>query len=221
MAVESYTHIVQEIITHVTRQFGDEAEIQIDSSDIIRWINAGQREIISNNTTINAAVAVADVSVGKSAYPLESDIAFKGIQNISSVLVNGTPLQGMTFQEALVYLKNGDTVRTGRPTLWYQQAGLLNIWPSPSEDTTGGLQIYFTKAPDVITASGDAIGVPDNFYNALVQYVMQQAYELDENFQAAAAKQQQFDKSVNSQHNQTDVQTAFFPTIQGDPEDWY
>ena len=221
MAVESYTHVVSEIVTHVERQFGDEAQVQVDSADIIRWINAGQREIITNNTSVNEAVAVANITANRSNYPLDSDPAFKGIQNITSVLVQGTPLKGMTFQEALTYLQNGETVVTGTPTIWYQKVGLLNLWPVPTSDIPQGLQIYFTKAPVPVTAVGDKIGVPDNFYNALVQYVMQQVYEMDENFQAAAAKSQQFEKSVNLQQNQSDVQDAYFPRIQGDPEDWY
>lgn len=221
MAVESYTHVVSEVVTYVERQFGDEAQIQVDSADIIRWINAGQREIITNNSSVNEAVAIADITNGRGNYPLDADSAFKGIQNITSVLVQGVPLKGMTFQEALTYLQKESPVRTGKPTIWYQKVGLLNLWPVPTEDITQGLQIYFTKAAADVTAVGDKIGIPDNFYNALVQYVMQQVYEMDENFQAAAAKAQQFDKSVNLQQNRSDVQDAYFPNIQGDPEDWY
>lgn len=221
MPVESYSHIVSEIVTYITRQFGDEAQIQIDEADIIRWINSGQREIISNNTSINQAVAVTDIIANKSNYPLGKDTAFAGIQNINAVLFKGTPLQASTFQEALTYNTKPDANNnSGIPHLWYEKVGLLNLWPVPTEAVPSGLQIYFNKAPVTITATGDPVGVPDNFYNALIQYVLQQAYELDENFQAAAAKAAQFEKSVNIQQNQTIIQSTFFPTIQGDPEDF-
>jgi hypothetical protein len=50
---------------------------------------------------------------------------------------------------------------------------------------------------------------------------MAQAYEMDENFQAAGIKAQQFEKSVGQQANQGQIQQAQFHTIQVDPEDYW
>lgn len=222
MAIESYSHIVNDVVTTVTRQFGDEAQIQIDSADIIRWINMGQREIVTNNTSINRVVARTSIVAGQASYPLDADSAFKGIQKLTAVMVDGLPLTGMTFQEALAYLKAPpSSSATGVPSIWYSEAGMLNLWPKPDKNITNGLAIYFIKAPPVVAVIGDKLGVPDNFYNALVQYVLQQAYELDENFQAAGIKGQQFEKSVNIQQNQNDTADDFYPTITLDPGDVY
>lgn len=216
MAIETYKRFASDVITAVTRQFGDEAQIQIDEADIIRWINAGQREIITNNNSINRTSAVTAIVANQTTYPLDGDPAFEGVQNIFTVMVNGIPYKALSFQDAILHHTMGETAN-----IWYTQAGLLNIHPAPVHDYPNGLAIYFIKAAPEITTPGDTLGVPDNFYNALVQYVLQQAYELDENFQAAGVKAQQFEKSVNIQQNQNEVQTAFYPIIADDPEDYY
>lgn len=222
MPIESYTRSVNDVFTHVTRQFGDEAGIQLGIADVIRWVNAGQREIISTNTTINEAVAKTNVVLGQSEYPVVSDSAFANLQNIHTIFYKGSPLIAMSFEdaiEAIITGKENDTSAT--PRIWYIKAGIIHLYPEPDESITLGLSIYFTKAPAVLTGSGDILGIPDNYYNALVEYVMAQAYEMDENFQAAGVKAQQFDKSVNRQSNQTVIQQAEFHTIQPDMEDYY
>lgn len=221
MPIETYTHTVQDVINYVTRQFGDEAAIQIDTSDIIRWINDGQREITNTATTINEAVATTNIVNGTDSYPIASDPAFVNMQNIHTVLYDGVPMQNMSFAQAMGYIGKSDASNgVTNPSIWYLRGGILTLWPKPSKDIASGLRIYYTKAAPRITAVGDMLGIPDNYYNALVQYVMQQAYEMDENFQAAQAKNAQFEKSVNSQANQTVTQQSEFMVIQSDPEDW-
>lgn len=220
MPIESYTYSVQDIITDLSRQFGDEAEIQISSSDIIRWVNSAQREIISTNTTINEVVATADIVNGQDKYPLLSDPAFANMQNIHSILFEGIPLEKMEFNDALKYIIDGKDDDHGDPKIWYIKAGILHFWPKPDRDITDGYTIYFNRAPAKVTSAGDPLGIPDNFYNALLQLVSSYAYEMDENPQMAQMKIQQAEKSINIQQNQTTVHSQYFPTIQPDPEDY-
>jgi hypothetical protein len=222
MPIESYTRSVNDVYQHVTRQFGDEAGIQVSVSDVVRWINTGQREIVSTNTTINEAIAKTNIVAGQSEYPILRDAAFSNLQNVHTVMHNGVPLAGLSFEEALESIINGqETVNQGTPTIWYIKAGILNLWPTPKTAITNGLKIIFTKAPVAVTGTGDTLGIPDNYYNALIEYVMKEAYEMDENFQAAGVKAQQFEKSVNRQSNQTVVQQSEFHVIQADMEDYY
>lgn len=219
MAIESYTRTVKEVQDAVTRAFGDEAEIQVNSSDIIRWTNQAQLEIIIKNTTINEAMAVTDINQGQSKYPIAGDAAFADLNKIHTILINERPIINLNFQEAMTYIMDGDTGE-GTPSIWYIKTGVLNLWPIPDTTITGGLTIYYTKKPAILTSAGDTLGVPDNFFNAIVEYVTSQAMEMDENWQAAGIKRQQFDTSVNSQQYQTIEQNAAFPTIIQDPEDY-
>lgn len=222
MPIESYTRSVNDVYTHITRQFGDEAGIQISLSDVVRWINAGQREIISTNTTINEAKAKTNVIAGQSEYPILSDPAFSKLQNIHTVFYDGSPLQAMSFEDAIEYIITGkENQSLDTPNIWYIKAGVLHLYPSPVASLTLGLSIFFTQAPATVSVTGDLLGIPDNYYNALIEYVMKEAYEMDENFQAAGIKAQQFEKSVNRQSNQTVIQQAEFHTIQPDMEDYY
>lgn len=220
MTIESYTHSVQDIITDVTRQFGDEAEIQINSADIIRWTNSAQAEIFQLNSTINEVVATTNVTNGQDKYPVLADTAFANLNNIHSILIDGKPIQNLEFNDALKYIVGSDLDATGDPTIWYLKAGVLNLWPVPDRTITGGLTIYFNRKPAKVTGAGDMLGVPDNFYNAVLQLVLSYAYEMDENPQMAQMKSQQAEKSINIQQNQTTPQSQYFPTIQLDPEDY-
>lgn len=220
MTIESYTHSVQDVITDVTRQFGDEAEVQINSSDIVRWVNSAQAEIFQLNSTINEVVATANVNSGQDTYPVLADSAFANLNNIHSILVNGKPIKNLEFNDALNYIIGSDQDATGDPTIWYLKAGVLKLWPVPDKTYTNGLTIYFNRKPAKVTGAGDMLGIPDNFYNAVLQLVMSYAYEMDENPQMAQMKSQQAEKSINIQQNQTTPQSQYFPTIQVDPEDY-
>jgi hypothetical protein len=219
MSIEAYTRTAQEVIEAVTRQVGDEAEVQFSQSDIIRWINQGQLEISIKNSTINEAMAVTNIVANQDKYPILADAAFADLNKLQTILYDGYPLKNMTFTEAMDYIINGEE-NSGTPTIWYVKTGVLNLWPKPDTAITGGLTIYYNKRPAKITSAGQFLSVPDSFFNAILQYVIGQALELDENWQAAGVKQQQFEVSVNSQQYMTVDQSASYPTIQADPEDF-
>lgn len=69
MSLGTITRRVSNVISHVTRQFGDESGAQISSEDIIRWLNDGQREIASI-TKFNELVATTNFVPGTYEYPL-------------------------------------------------------------------------------------------------------------------------------------------------------
>lgn len=218
MAIESYTRTVQEVLDAVTRQVGDEAEVQFTQSDIIRWVNQGQLEIVIKNNTINEASAVTNIVAGQDKYPILSDVAFADLNKVNTILYDGRPLKNLTFQEAMEYIVGNAS--DGTPSIWYIKTGVLNLWPKPDVSITGGLTIYYTKKPKKVNLVGDILSVPDSFFNAILQYVISQALEMDENWQAAAVKQQQFEVSVNTQQYMSVEQTAYYPSIISDPEDF-
>jgi hypothetical protein len=218
MAIESYTRTAQEVFDAVTRQVGDEAEIQFTTSDIVRWVNQGQLEIVIKNSTINEASAVTNIVAGQDKYPILSDAAFAELNKVNTILYDGRPLKNLTFQEAMEYIIGNAS--DGTPSIWYIKTGVLNLWPKPNTDITGGLTIYYTKKPKKITTLGEILSVPDTFFNAILQYVISQAMEMDENWQAAAVKAQQFEVSVNTQQYMSVEQTAYYPSIIADPEDY-
>lgn len=219
MAIETKTRTVSDVKTTIERQWGDESGVQLSLPDIIRWINDGQREIAETNTSINEKKAVANVVVGQDLYALRNDPSFAGIALINSVRYNGIPLKAITFQEAEKYIVTDSVTATGTPTMWYEDNNDLRLYPQPDANLTGGLTVYFTTTPTPVTTVGSMLDIPDRYFNALIQYVMSQAYEMDENFQGAQYKQAQFDKSLGQKQHRTNINESTYPTILIEPED--
>lgn len=216
--IERTTKSVNDVITSVNRQFGDESGTQITSADIIRWINDGQREIVLKNTEVNQAMVQINVVVGQTAYPVLANVP--DIMVIHSIHFNGQILRPMSFVQAQEQIiQSDDTSTSDTPSFWYEYAGVINLWPKPSVNKTAGLTIFYSKAPTTVTTTTAPLTVPDSYFKALVDYCTAQAHELDQDFAAANVKQQQFETSIQVQANRTRSEDNVYPTITLLPED--
>jgi hypothetical protein len=120
----------------------------------------------------------------------------------------------MTFLAAQEYIIRQDSgTKQGTPTFWYEYAGTINLWPVPDTAITGGLKIFYSSAPTLITTVGQSLSIPDAYFNAIVQHCMTQASAMDENFQAAQAYSQQFETSIQKLANRTQSESNQYPTI--------
>lgn len=221
MAVEKSTKSVDDVATSVKRQFGDESGVQINDADIIRWVNDGQREIVDTNTLINAKVATTDVVAGVDRISMRTDPSIENVANITSIRYNDVILRPITVQQAEDWGTTSRENNSGTPLGWYYEEGDVVLFPTPSVSVTDGLKIRFTAYCPKVTNKGDMLGIPDSYYNALVQYVISQAYELDENAQMSQMKLAQFEKSLGMRQNQSTMQGSTYPTIRLDGEDAY
>lgn len=195
MGYELPTKTVDQVVTYVKRQFGDESGVQIGNDDIIRWINAAEQEIITANQVLKA-VATTVCVVGQEEYVLGQDI---DLQYINSIHVDGRKLPFKNFNEAESYISLNDPDKTQhtRPEFWYEWAGVVSLYPIP--DSAYSFKVYYHRVPVALTATSDTLNVPDNYFNRIVEYCMAQAYELDENLDAALAKSQQFQSNLVAQ----------------------
>jgi len=210
--IERKTKTVQDVLITVKRQFGDESGVQLTDSDIIRWVDDAQREVIMNNPEINATVVSINVTAGTYQYPILASIP--NIEIVRSVHYDGQILRNMSFQSAQEYIiRNTSSQNNGTPTFWYEYAGTLNLWPVPQTSLTGGLQDFFLARPPENKSTGDVLTVPDSYFNAIITYVMKQAMNMDENFQAAQAYDQQFEISMQKLANRTQSEQNTYPTI--------
>jgi len=221
MPVEKSEKSVADVLTAVKRQFGDESGVQINDADIIRWANDGQREIVDTNTLVNAKVATTDVIAGQDTYSMLTDPNIDNIANITSIRYNGIVLRPITVQQAEDWGTTSPDRESGTPLGWYYEEGNVVLFPTPSVAVNDGLKIRFTAYPDKLVSNGDKLGIPDSYFNALVQYVIAQAYELDENAQMSQMKLAQFEKSLGMRQNKTTMQGSTYPTIRLDGEDAY
>ena len=210
MGLNTATKTAQNVVDDVKRTFGDEANVQVSDSDILRWINGAQREIITQNPILRAT-ATSDITGGVSEYAL----AELNILSIQSIHYKGRKLQAMSFQEAEEYIMENDPDKetTGAPMLWYEWAGSINLFPVPQDTVLAGLKIYYVKMPDEIT-SADTLQVPDLYYENIVQFVLSKAYELDEDTENSNFKIGQFNERMNTlAEKESSFQNDTYPRI--------
>lgn len=192
MSYGAKTRLVSEVLTAVQRQFGDESGVQLENADVIRWVNDAQDVIVAKNKVLKAKSTTVSVS-GQAAYTFPSD----NIHQIESIHYNGIRVPNMSFPEAEEHIFQADPtlVITGDPMLWYEWAGTFTFWPAPSD--VKNIDLYYTQRPTPVTQISDVLSVPDKYYQDVVRYCLQQAYEMDEDMANSQAKAQQFDASLN------------------------
>jgi hypothetical protein len=204
------TRTAQEVYDHVTRQFGDESGVQITQNDIIRWINSGQDEILRRSKPIKST-ATADLIAGQSAYTFPTNIL-----EVQALHVNGRKVEYRSFQEAEEYIIEQDPNNlntSDAPVVWYEWGGNFMFWPTPSKNLANGIVIYYIPSVSKVTALADVLTIPDSYYNRLVEYVLAQAYEMDENWEGSTRKSTQFESGLQSQNVNDSLQHDVYPTI--------
>lgn len=198
MGLAPTTLKVSDIGIALKRTFGDESAVQITDADIIRWINAAQREILTTNKILKV-LATADLVAGTYQYTFPS----QNIIEVQSILVNNRKMDYRSFQEAEEYIMKVDPDRslTGDPTLWYEWAGTFYLYPMPDTSYTAGIQIFYVDSPAVVTLLTDGLSLPDSFFNRILEYCLGQAYEMDEDSQNSQYKLSQFSKGLDVMSN--------------------
>lgn len=186
------TKKVSDVASYVKRQFGDESGVQIVDDDIVRWVNAAQAEIANTNNVLQAS-ATKPTIVGTYQYNLGVDMA---IESIRSVHADGRKLKYLNFNdyESFITTEDPDMTNRARPEVWSEWGGILHVYPVP--DAVYTLSVYYQAAPVVVTALTDLLTIPDKYFQRVVDYVLAQAFELDENFSAHAAKMDSFDSHL-------------------------
>ena len=199
--------IVSEISTRVKRLFGDQANVQIDDTDILRWVNDAQHEIALQNQLFQAVASVSTV-VNQITYTLPID----GI-TLRSIQYNQAKLQALNNNEAEQYIVGTAQANNGgTPQQFWIWANTINLYPAP--DSVGTLKIFYTRQPATVTLVTDTPELPLQYHNAIVQYCLKQAYELDENWAAVQVKSSEFDTATKLLKDNNDwAERDFYPMI--------
>jgi hypothetical protein len=221
MPAETFTRTTQDIADRVKVSFGDTSGSQITDVMIIRWINDGQQEIVNNNAILKDT-KFSNIVANQSDYSFPND----KVQYIEAIYVDGRPVRNVTPQEFREYILREDPnliAKADIPLLWQERAGIITFYPTPQKAFTNGLKMEFVKQPTPVTAisSSALLSVPDRYLNELVSYVMAQALELDENFNAAELKRGHFREGLDRQYlRENTSQISKYPQVMADPDDY-
>ena len=214
------TYTVQDVLTAIKRQFGDESGAQLTDTDIIRWINEGQLEIARKNKYSRTSVTTPSVS-SQANY----NLAGVNILSIESVFYGDYPITGETYEQVQEsYLKSYSTTSfpatsTNVPLVWYEYGDSIYFWPPP---TVAGdiIKLLVCTYPTKLTSAVDSLSIPDTYYQALLDFIMSKAYEMDDDPQASMAKYNRHTDTINELASASKaVNNHSYPTITILPED--
>ncbi len=214
MPAEEFTHTGTDVADRVRSQFGDVSGAQLADAAILRWINDGQREIVNSNPILRAT-KLTDIVAGQQDYSFPND----KVLAIEAIYVSGYPVKNVSPQAAREYIISIDPtalLNAERPEVWYERAGVITFYPVPNKNITNGLKMEYVKVPANITSFSNTLTIPDRYFNELVNYVIAQALEMDENYDAASYKISQFRTGLdrlNLKENlsQTDLYQSILP----------
>jgi hypothetical protein len=192
---------LSDVKTRVKRQFGDDAGIQIQDADIVRWVNDAQREIANQNDDLLQQTSQTLVVASQGSYNLPSDYRL-----LRQVKYNGLHLKGMSLQDFNEYidgLQDPANYSQGNPLVYNVWQAQLNVFPVPSvaSATSNGSPTYFTiyylRNPVDVVNDTDTLEFPNGYHNHIVEYCLRMAYELDENWGASQQLSQRFQQGIN------------------------
>ena len=219
MPAEEFSYVGNDVSLRVRSQFGDTSGAQLSDAAILLWINDGQREIVNSNPVLRAT-KLTDLVAGQSDYSFPND----KVLLIEAIYVDNFPIMNVTPQAAREYIMTADPDKLQKsetPEVWYERAGILTFFPVPNKSIANGIKLEYIKNPTSLTALTSAVNVPDRYFNELVNYVIGQALEMDENYDAASYKQRQFRDGLDRLSNKENItQSALYESVLPDSDDF-
>lgn len=212
---------VQDVITRVKRKFGDEGSVQVTDADIIRWINDAQHQIAIANEGLLETVGTADVIQNQPEYDCPPDMSV-----LRSLSFKGYRVKYMSFAEFNEYIDGFSAdpgispYGPGIPEIFMVWNNKITLFPKPDRDVTAGLKIYYVRQPTQVSLPADDLSVPIAYHNSVVDYVMQQAYELDEDLEKSNFSKGKFEQAMMTLNDRNKwTSQEYYPRITTLPED--
>ena len=190
MGFSAPTRTVLSVKRNVARQFGDESGVQLEDPDIFMWINDAVDEIVKRNHPSKTRSTIPSI-VGQADYSLSA----LRINQLEAIHYNGRRIPNMPYPNAQENLI-GSIAPLAEPTLWYEWAGTITLYPTPPTIQT--IEVLYTQECASVSALTDILPLDDKYYNDIVNFVLQRAYEMDEDWQASQVKEKQFTDSLNA-----------------------
>lgn len=217
---------VGEIKTRVRRTFGDESSVQVLDSDILTWINDGQREIVMHNNELLEKISTANIISGQQDYSFPSDLLqLRSLKFRQDSTVSYGKLDGRSMQEfdEIIDGWEGPSYGQANPRFYCTFNNVIKLFPIPVNSVTDGLKLYYYRIPTDRVNDIDIIDLPINYHGAIVEYCLKQAYELDEDWTSVGNKANEFNSSVEGQKSREkahNTETYTRITVLADDQGW-
>lgn len=207
---------VAAIQTYVKRQFGDESGVQVTDDDILRWINAAQKQIVLQNESLLEKTGTANSVATQQDYSFPVDLLnLRAIQYRKSTTEPYYRLKGYSLGEFNEQVDGWDnTQETGDPWCYTIFENIIQVFPVPATSVTAAFKIYYNRSPVEVALTSDTPELPLLYHDTILKFCLQQAYEMDEDWDAVGNKAQEFDKEVNLLRGKQDWKVQeYYPMI--------
>jgi uncharacterized protein DUF6682 len=214
---------VSDVKIRVRKTFGDEASVQVTDSDILTWINDGQREVVMHNPELLEKIVTTDALQETQDYPFPIDLLqLRSIAYRTDSTTSYFRLIGKSLQEfdRLIDGWDGPSLGLGTPRFYCAYNNIVKLFPIPDIASTNGIKLYYYRLPTDVSLDTDVLDLPISYHGAVVEYCLKQAYEMDEDWTSVGNKAQEFNASVEGQKaREKGTNTEYYPTITILPED--
>lgn len=206
-----------DIKTQVKRIFGDESEVQLTNDDIVRWANSAMVQFVMNNEGILEVTSLANSVVDTQEYTLPTNLlVLDSVSYKRSSDLSFFTLVGKSLKEFDEYIDGWDGTKygTGTPVYFHKYANKLRLFPIPDENGINNIKIYYRKRPLALAVDADVPELPEEYHNAIVDYILDRAFFMDEDYEASqlAAIRVNNDLSLNKERENWRNQ-KYYPTI--------
>lgn len=208
---------VQDIVTRVRRNFGDEAAVQLTDDDIIRWINDGQIEIVKNNQAALQKTDLIDLVAGTSQYVLPADLLLLRslrYQYPDMLSFKAIIYKNMQEFDATIDGWDGSAYSTGHPSFFTMYEGKAILFPTPDTSVTDGLKVLYNQKPADVSSLVDSLSLPLIYHNTIYRFCMWQASLLDEDHEVGIMYQNTFQDDMGKLNGRENADpTEHYPTV--------
>lgn len=184
--------LVSEILTEVKRLFGDESGVQITDTDIIRWVNRAQREIVRQNEDLLQSTGLASTIAGTNEYSFPVDyLNLKALHYKPAGQTSFYALRGLSktdFDMRIGGLGSGSSYMENEPIYFTVYGGKFYLYPTPAVSGSSDLKLFYSKKPATVSSGLDTPELPELYHDTLVELCLQYAYEVDEDVEAAESR---------------------------------
>lgn len=182
----------------------DVAGVRWPSSELLGWLNDGQREIVALNHSANSKTANLTCAAGtKQTIPTDGITLMDVVRNMgTSGTVPGTAVRmvSRTILDAQLPDWHSSTSSTVIKHYCFDARTPKNFYVYPPAQSGTKLEIVYAATPTDVAVAGDTIALDDIYANALVDYMLFRAYSKDTEFAGnasrAAAARQSFENSL-------------------------
>lgn len=181
--------LASEIISRAQIVLNDNGGTRWTDAELLKWISDGQRVIAlvrPDSCSVNTAVTLAAGT--KQTIPTDGLRLLDIVRNLTSA---GAPDRSvrMVDRETLDAQDYNWHVRpaTGKVTNFvYDNRDPVHYYVYPQATSSMKLEILYSKTPAELTATTDALGIPEIYAEPLFNYVLFRAYSKDAEYAANA-----------------------------------